>query len=225
MPRNRFAQDRGLTTRMVVTMFLIGLLYVVFVGALLALLRGAWPMILIIAGLLFVVQFWFSDRIAAFSMGAHEVTPQEQPELHGVIDRICALADLPKPKVAVARSDVPNAFATGRNQKNTVVCVTTGLLQPAGARGAGRRRRPRAVARRAQGRRRDDDRLLPRHPSPASSPGSACGAASGAAATRAPRRFSSSSRWSARWSTRSASCSPGCCRATASCPPTAAPPC
>ncbi|MFI0896218.1 zinc metalloprotease HtpX [Streptomyces sp. NPDC020983] len=129
MPRNRFAADRGLTTRMVVTMFLIGLLYVVFVGALLALLRGSWPIILVIAGLLFVAQFWFSDRIAAFSMGAREVTPEEQPELHGVVDRICALADLPKPKVAVAQSDVPNAFATGRNRKNTVVCVTSGLLR------------------------------------------------------------------------------------------------
>ncbi|NJP43790.1 zinc metalloprotease HtpX [Actinacidiphila epipremni] len=129
MPRNRFAPDRGLTTRMVVTMFLIGLLYVVFAGVLLALLRGSWPIILVVAGLLFVAQFWFSDRIAAFSMGAREVTAQEQPELHGVVDRICALADLPKPKVAVANSDVPNAFATGRNHKNTVVCVTTGLLR------------------------------------------------------------------------------------------------
>ena len=129
MPRNRFAPDRGLTTRMVVTMFLIGLLYVVFVGALLALLRGSWPLILVIAGLLFVAQFWFSDRIAAFSMGAREVTPEEQPELHGVVDRICALSDLPKPRVAVADSDVPNAFATGRNQKKAVVCATTGLLR------------------------------------------------------------------------------------------------
>ncbi|MBM9507556.1 zinc metalloprotease HtpX [Actinacidiphila acididurans] len=129
MNRNRFAPDRGLTTRMVVTMFLIGLVYVVFVGALLALLRGAWPMIVVIAGLLFVAQFWFSDRIAAFSMGAREVTPEQAPELHGVVDRICALGDLPKPKVAIAQSDVPNAFATGRNQKNTVVCVTTGLLR------------------------------------------------------------------------------------------------
>ncbi|WP_225846661.1 zinc metalloprotease HtpX [Streptomyces sp. HPF1205] len=129
MPRNRFAPDRGLTTRMVVTMFLIGLLYVVFVGALLALLRGSWPIIVVIAGLLFVAQFWFSDKIAAFSMGAREVTPEEAPELHGVVDRVCALGDLPKPKVAIADSDVPNAFATGRNQKNTVVCATTGLLR------------------------------------------------------------------------------------------------
>jgi heat shock protein HtpX len=129
MNRNRFAPDRGLTTRMVVTMFLIGLLYVVFVGVLLVLLQNSWPLILVIAGLLFVAQFWFSDRIAAFSMGAREVTPEQAPELHGVVDRICALADLPKPKVAVADSDVPNAFATGRNQKNTVVCATTGLLR------------------------------------------------------------------------------------------------
>lgn len=129
MHRNRFAPDRGLTTRMVVTMFLIGLLYVVFVGVLLALLRGAWPLILVIAGLVFVAQFWFSDKIAAFSMGAHEVTPEQAPELHGVVDRICALADLPKPKVAIADSDVPNAFATGRGKKSTMVCATTGLLR------------------------------------------------------------------------------------------------
>lgn len=129
MSGNRFAPDRGLTTRMVMTMFLIGLLYVVFVGGLLALLRGSWPLILVIAGCLFIAQFWFSDRIAAFAMGAREVTPEEAPELHGVVDRICALADLPKPKVAIADSDVPNAFATGRNQKAAVVCATTGLLR------------------------------------------------------------------------------------------------
>lgn len=129
MNRTRFAADRGLSTRMVVTMFLIGLLYVVFVGALLVLLRGSWPLILVIAGALFVAQFWFSDRIAAFSMGAREVTPEQAPELHGVVDRICALADMPKPKVAVAESDVPNAFATGRNKHNTMVCATTGLLR------------------------------------------------------------------------------------------------
>jgi heat shock protein HtpX len=129
MARTRFAADRGLTTRMVVTMFLIGLLYVVFVGVLLALLRGSWPLILVIAGVLFVAQFWFSDKIAAFSMGAREVTPEEAPELHGAVDRLCALADMPKPRVALADSDVPNAFATGRNRKNAVVCATTGLVR------------------------------------------------------------------------------------------------
>nr|WTB32889.1 zinc metalloprotease HtpX [Streptomyces sp. NBC_00830] len=127
--RSRYAPDHGLTTRMVTTMFLIGLLYVVLVGVLLAVLRGAWPIILIFAGGLFIAQFWFSDRIAAFSMGAHEVTPEEAPELHGTIDRICALADMPKPRVAIARSDVPNAFATGRGEKSALVCATTGLLR------------------------------------------------------------------------------------------------
>lgn len=127
--RSRYAPDRGLTTRMVSTMFFIGLLYVVLVGVLLAVLRGAWPLILAATGALFVAQFWFSDRIAAYGMGAREVTPQEAPELHGAIDRICALADMPKPRVAVARSDVPNAFATGRSERTALVCATTGLLR------------------------------------------------------------------------------------------------
>ncbi|MFE4648213.1 zinc metalloprotease HtpX [Streptomyces sp. NBC_01550] len=127
--RSRYAPDHGLTTRMVTTMFLIGLLYVVLVGVLLAVLRGAWPIILIFTGGLFIAQFWFSDRIAAFSMGAREVTPEEAPELHGTIDRICALADMPKPRVAIARTDVPNAFATGRGEKSALVCATTGLLR------------------------------------------------------------------------------------------------
>ncbi|MET9514743.1 zinc metalloprotease HtpX [Streptomyces sp. NPDC002994] len=126
---SRYVPDRGLTTRMVTTMFLIGLLYVVFIGVLLAVLRGSWPVILLIAGGLFIAQFWFSDRIAAFSMGAREVTPEQAPELHGAIDRICALADMPKPRVAIADSDVPNAFATGRSQKTALVCATTGLLR------------------------------------------------------------------------------------------------
>ncbi|NEA43230.1 zinc metalloprotease HtpX [Streptomyces sp. SID11385] len=127
--RSRYAPDQGLTVRMVTTMFLIGLLYVVLVGVLLAVLRGAWPLILIAVGALFVAQFWFSDRIAAFGMGAREVSPEQAPELHGVVDRICALADLRKPRVAIADSDVPNAFATGRNERSALVCVTTGLLR------------------------------------------------------------------------------------------------
>ncbi|MER7817730.1 zinc metalloprotease HtpX [Streptomyces sp. NPDC096153] len=133
MPRirssSRYAADRGLTTRMVTTMFLIGLLYVVLVGVLLAVLRDSWLLVLVIAGSLFIAQFWFSDRIAAYSMGAREVTPEQAPELHGAVDRVCALADMPKPRVAVADSDVPNAFATGRNEKTALVCATTGLLR------------------------------------------------------------------------------------------------
>ncbi|MDC7337925.1 zinc metalloprotease HtpX [Streptomyces lydicus] len=129
MAQTRFAPDRGLTSRMVTTMFLIGLLYVVVVSVLVVLLKGAWVVVLLIAGALFVAQFWYSDRIAAFSMGAREVTPEQAPELHGAVDRLCALADMPKPRVAIAESDVPNAFATGRNQKNSMVCATTGLLR------------------------------------------------------------------------------------------------
>ncbi|MFX4294541.1 zinc metalloprotease HtpX [Streptomyces bohaiensis] len=129
MTRTRYAPDRGLTSRMVTTMFLIGLLYVVLVGVLLAAFQNAWPLVLLFTGGLFVAQFWFSDRIAAYSMGAREVTPQQAPELHAAIDRLCALSDLPKPRVAIADTDVPNAFATGRSQKKALVCATTGLLR------------------------------------------------------------------------------------------------
>ncbi|MCG6493553.1 zinc metalloprotease HtpX [Kitasatospora sp. A2-31] len=125
----RFAPDRGLTGRMVATMFFIGLLYVGFTGLLIALLRGAWPLIVLISGGLFVAQFWFSDKITERAMGAHRVTPEQYPQLHGAVDRLCALADMPKPRVAVADNDMPNAFATGRNPQNAVVCVTTGLLR------------------------------------------------------------------------------------------------
>jgi heat shock protein HtpX len=127
--RGRYVADGGLTSRMVVTMFFIGLLYVVLVGVLVVALGNAWPLIVVIAGGLFVAQFWFSDRIAAFSMGAREVTPEQAPELHGAVDRLCALADMPKPKVALAHSDVPNAFATGRSRNSAMVCATTGLLR------------------------------------------------------------------------------------------------
>ncbi|GGO49277.1 protease HtpX [Streptomyces daqingensis] len=126
---SRYVADRGLTSRMVVTMFFIGLLYVVLVGVLVAALGNAWPLIVLVVGGLFVAQFWFSDRIAAFSMGAREVTPEQAPELHGAVDRLCALADVPKPKVAMAQSDVPNAFATGRSQRKSMVCATTGLMR------------------------------------------------------------------------------------------------
>nr|WP_062342433.1 zinc metalloprotease HtpX [Herbidospora sakaeratensis] len=125
---SRFRPDSGLTRRMVLTMFLLGLLYVVFVAALIAVGARAVVVLVIAAGFL-LVQYFFSDKIALYAMGGREVSPQEAPQLHAVIDRLSALADMPKPRVAVADSDVPNAFATGRNQKNSVVCVTTGLLR------------------------------------------------------------------------------------------------
>ncbi|GII60027.1 protease HtpX [Sphaerisporangium krabiense] len=128
MTQTRYAPDRGLTVRMVVTMFLLGLLYVAFVGALIAVGVRA-IVVLVLAGGLLLVQYFLSDRIALFAMHGREVSPQEAPELHGVIDRLSAISNTPKPRVAIADSDVPNAFATGRDQKHAVVCVTTGLLR------------------------------------------------------------------------------------------------
>ena len=126
--KSRFEPDRGLTRRMVATGFLLGLLYVVFVAVLIALTRSAVLAVVIAGGLLFC-QYWFSDRIALYAMRGRVVTPEQAPELHGVIDRLCALADMPKPAVAIADSDFPNAFATGRSPSKAVVCVTTGLLR------------------------------------------------------------------------------------------------
>ena len=109
-------------------MFLLGLLYVVFVGVLIA-IHLSPILIIVIAGGFFLFQFFGSDRIALFAMHGRIVTPEEAPELHAVIDRLCALSNTPKPKVAIADSDVPNAFATGRSQKRAVVCATTGILR------------------------------------------------------------------------------------------------
>jgi heat shock protein HtpX len=129
MARSRFAPDRGLTARMLVTMFLLGLLYVVFVGFFFFYVPRLWLVVLVIAvGFLFA-QYFFSDKLALFAMHGRVVSEEEAPELHGVIDRICAMSDMPKPRVAIADTDVPNAFATGRNQNNAVICVTTGLLR------------------------------------------------------------------------------------------------
>jgi len=129
MARSRFAPDRGLTARMLVTMFLLGLLYVAFVGFFVVFVPRLWVLVLVIAVAFLLFQYFFSDKLALFAMHGKVVTEQEAPELHGVIDRICAMSDMPKPRVAVADTDVPNAFATGRNQNNAVVCVTTGLLR------------------------------------------------------------------------------------------------
>jgi len=126
--KSRFRPDRGLTSRMLITTFLLGLLYVVFVAVLLVLMKSALWAVVIAGGLLFA-QYWFSDRIALFAMGGRTVTREQAPELHGVVDRLCALADMPKPAVAIANVDIPNAFATGRSQKRAVLCATTGLMR------------------------------------------------------------------------------------------------
>jgi heat shock protein HtpX len=113
---------------MLVTMFLLGLVYVAFMAVLLASGAGAVT-IVILAGALFFFQIFASDKLALRAMGAHEVTPAEAPELHAMIDRLCVQADLPKPKVAVAQTDMPNAFAMGRSQKSATVCATTGIME------------------------------------------------------------------------------------------------
>ncbi len=126
MARSRYLPDRGLTARMVFTMFLLGLLFVVLGAVLVYYFRGL-GLVLIVGFLL--AQWFFSDRVALYAMGGKEVSPQEAPELHAIIDRLCALTDMPKPKVAIADSDVPNAFATGRSPKRAVVCATTGIMR------------------------------------------------------------------------------------------------
>lgn len=127
MSTNRFPPDSGLTARMTFTMFLLGLVYIVFIGVLIA-IGVSYLFIVLIAGGLLFAQFYFSGRIALASMRAREVSPQQAPRLHALIDRLCALADMPKPRVAIADNPIPNAFAAGRNQASSVVCATTGLM-------------------------------------------------------------------------------------------------
>ena len=113
---------------MLLTMFLLGLLYVVFAGAILAAGAGAATMLVFIAALT-LAQFFLSDKLALRAMGAKEVSPQEAPGLHAMIERLCIQADLPKPKIAVADTEMPNAFALGRSQKSATVCATTGIMR------------------------------------------------------------------------------------------------
>ena len=120
--------DRGLTLRMFTTGLLLVLLYGAVVGLLIA-VGISYALVLVIAAALLFVQYWFSDKIALYGMGGRIVTPEEAPQLHGAIDRLCAMADMKKPRVAVADTDVPNAFATGRSPNNAVVCATTGLMR------------------------------------------------------------------------------------------------
>ncbi|MGD0253944.1 MAG: zinc metalloprotease HtpX [Acidimicrobiales bacterium] len=124
----RIPADRGLTARMFLTGFFIVILYAAVVGLLFA-LRLQIGFIVFIALALAFSQYWFSDKIALWGMHGHVVTPEDEPELHGVVDRLCALADMKKPRVAIAEVDMPNAFATGRNPSNTVVCATRGILR------------------------------------------------------------------------------------------------
>ncbi len=152
--RTRYAPDRGLTVRMTLTMFLLGLVFVAFVAAIIGAMiadhqSAAFIVViaLVFGGGSAFISLFYSDKIALAAAGAREVTPQEAPELHGIVDRLCALADMDKPRVAIAPTSMPNAFATGRNSKNSVLVVTQGLLSYAARPGEGRARgRPRARA-------------------------------------------------------------------------------
>jgi heat shock protein HtpX len=129
MARTRFASDSGLTLRMTSVMFLLGGVFVALVVALMLVLPYQYAPIIGIIGIgIAWGQWYFSDTVAMKAMRAREVTPEEAPELHGVIDRLCAMADMPKPRVGIADLSIPNAFATGRSPERSVVCVTTGIL-------------------------------------------------------------------------------------------------
>jgi heat shock protein HtpX len=129
MPRpTSFGRDTGLQVRMVVTLFLLGALYVALVVALLGSgVNGVT--VAIIAGGLAALNLFASDKLALAAMGARVVTPEQAPQLHAMVERLCVQADLPKPKVAVAQTAMPNAFALGRSPKSATVCATTGIME------------------------------------------------------------------------------------------------
>jgi heat shock protein HtpX len=127
MKRKAYGRDAGLSLRMLLTSSLLGLLYVVFAVVLFTVLNaGLFLMLVIVIGMA-LVQYFTSDKLALAASGAKVVQPNEAPELHAMIDRLCAMADLPKPRIAVIDTDVPNAFATGRSPKHAAVAVTSGL--------------------------------------------------------------------------------------------------
>ena len=128
MARSRFRPDHGLSLRMGGVGLGLGALYVAFAVALIYATSSAVLGIIVAVGFAFG-QWYFSDKLALKSIGGQEVSPQQAPELHAMIDRLVILADMPKPRVAVAVTDVPNAFATGRTPNHSVVCVTTGIMQ------------------------------------------------------------------------------------------------
>jgi heat shock protein HtpX len=129
MPRpTSFGKDTGLQVRMTITMFLLGLVYVALVVVLLQFISSAF-FVIVIAGGLAALNLFASDKLALAAMGARVVSPQEAPQLHAMIERLCVQGDLPKPKVAVANTSMPNAFALGRSPKSATVCATTGIME------------------------------------------------------------------------------------------------
>lgn len=128
MRQDWYQTDRGLQFRMFFTMFLLAAVYLAFIAIMFQAGFGA-SSILIFATLMLGAQYFFSDKLVLMSSGARIVSEQEAPELHNIVGRLAQQADLPKPQVAIMESNVPNAFATGRNQRNSVVAVTTGLMR------------------------------------------------------------------------------------------------
>ncbi len=124
----KWQRDRGLAARMAITMFLLFVVYIVFIGALSYAGFGVVP-IMLFAGVMLFLQYYYSAKMVLMSTGARVVSESEEPVLHGIISRLCIEADLPKPRVAIVDSSIPNAFATGRNPKNAVVAVTTALMR------------------------------------------------------------------------------------------------
>ncbi|GAA4123075.1 zinc metalloprotease HtpX [Nocardioides fonticola] len=134
MARTRFVADAGLTARMTLVIFLLGAAFVALITVVMSILAsagmGSLALLAGAAGLGIAFYQWYSsDSVAMRAMRAREVTPQQAPELHAMIDRLCAAADMPKPRVGVADTNVPNAFATGRSPQRSAVVVTTGILQ------------------------------------------------------------------------------------------------
>jgi heat shock protein HtpX len=129
MKRKSFGRDSGLTLRIIFTSGMLGLLYVVFAFVLLQLLNVGLVAALVIVIGIAAVQYWTSDKLALAAAGAKVVSREEAPELHAIVERLCALADLPKPRIAIVDTDMPNAFATGRSPKHAAVAVTTGLMR------------------------------------------------------------------------------------------------
>ncbi len=133
--RTRYAPDRGLTVRMTATMFLLGLVFVAFIAAIIGIGAATHAsdaaivlFAIVLGGGAAIGSLFYSDKIALSTARAVVVTPQQAPQLHGIVDRVCALADMSKPRVAISTTPLPNAFATGRNADKSVLCVTTGLM-------------------------------------------------------------------------------------------------
>jgi heat shock protein HtpX len=127
MAKSKIEGDKGLNVRMFITGLALVILYVIIITVLIS-VGVQFGVVIVIAAALIFSQYYFSDKIAMFSMHAKEVTPEQEPKLHQIVDRLCLLADMKKPRVGVAEMDIPNAFATGRSPSHAVICATRGLM-------------------------------------------------------------------------------------------------